>query len=187
MAYVTASGQIPFENAGNLLLLNTRPNGSRPLSSGNDTAIAWLREQPEFSDFLSLVYMANLQDDLDDLMTNKTIFVPTNEALAKRPELLSNLNRSMARAIVKYHCTKDLPIGFNSMRNNLFETRNASDVHMTIDGRTWPFRVGYNTVGGAFGIAFNVCARMATKEFITKNSIMIPIDECIFPTCEILG
>lgn len=189
MAYVSGSGEsVIFQNSCNLLFYNQRPNGKRPLISGNNTVLKWLHEQPEFSNFLSLVYISNMNEELDNIMCNMTLFVPTNDALNKYPNLLCELSRSKARSFVKHHITKDVPLCLSNIANSLMEVKNYADISMTIDGRRTPFRVGYNNLGGAFGLDWNVIANIAShKEFYTKNGVIHPIDDCIFPTTEILG
>lgn len=186
MAFVTASGQLLFENAGNLQLLNSGPNARRPLISGNDTIMRWLHNQPEFSNFLSLIYTAGLSADYDNLINNKTLFVPSNEVLEKHKNLLCNMSRSKARAIVKFHSI-EIPMSHKNIQGTLFETRNSSGINMLIDGRVLPFRAGYSEIGPAFGISWIAVANMANVEYITKNGIIIPIDDIIFPDVEMLG
>lgn len=189
MSYAIASGSCDFyHNAGNLLLKNHGPNKIRPQMSGVDTVLKWLHEQPQFSDFLSLVYTANLQDKFDNIMSDLTVFAPTNEALARHPDLLVDLNRAKARGIVNHHITKDVPLCLTNISNHLYEVYNPVDVSMTVDGRNKPFRVGYNEIGGMFGLEWITVADMVSdREWITKNGVIHPINDCIYPNVELIG
>jgi len=188
MSYCTASGSSDFyHNAGNLLFKNSAPNKLRPLISGRDTVLRWLSNQPEFSNFVSLIYMANLTELFDNISSNLTVFAPTNEAMSKRPELLCSLTRGKARLIVYHHVTRDVPLCLSDIANNMFEVKNPIDTVMTIDGRRKPFQVGYNSIGTSFGLEYNTLANMvSTVEFLTNNGVIHPIDECIFPKCDTL-
>lgn len=189
MSYCTSSCNSDFyHNAGNKLFQNHGPNKLRPSLSGKDTVLKWLTEQPEFSDFLSLIYIANMNEELDDISHDYTVFAPTNFALKKHPELLSTLHRGKARNIVCSHLTKDVPLCLSDITNNLYEVKNPLNVTMTIDGRRKPFKVGYNSIGGAFGLEFETVANMVTElEFITKNGVIHPIDDSIHTKYEMYG
>lgn len=189
MSYVNAScGSDFFHSSGNMLLHNSGPNKIRPNISGNDTILKWLTEQPQFSNFLSLVYTSNLYDKLDDISSDLTLFVPTNEAFEKHPQLLTSLTRSKARGIVNAHITKDIPLCLVNITNNLYEVYNPNNITMTVDGRRLPFKVGYNSIGGAFGLEWETVAEMiSSKEWITKNGVIHPINDILYPSTELIG
>lgn len=183
MSYCTSScGSDFYHNAGNLLFMNSGPNKTRPLISGRNTILKWLSEQPQFSNFLSLVYIANLNEELDDINRDWTLFVPTNDAFAERPELLSTLNRGIARAIVYTHLTNDVPLCLSDIANNLYDVETPLFKRITVDGRRKPFKVGFNEIGSSFGLEWNTLATIAsTDEYITFNGVIHPIDQVLYP------
>ena len=189
MSYCTASCNSDFyHNAGNKLFYVNGPNKLRPTISGKDTILKWLTNQPEFSNFLSLVYIAEMYEEFDNISNDYTLFAPTNDALNKHPELLANLTKGKARTIVCSHLTKNIPLCLSNISNHLYEVQNPLSKTITVDGRRKPFKVGYNSIGSAFGLEFETIANMASEvEFITKNGVIHPIDDCLHPMYEIYG
>lgn len=185
MAYCTSScGSDFYHNLGNQVFRNSGPNKTRPLLTGNNTVLKWLSEQPDFSNFVSLIYIANLHEELDDINYDWTVFAPINNAFDERPELLATFNRGKARAIVFAHLTRSVPLCLSDIANEFYEVDNPIYKKITVDGRRLPFRVGVNSIGSGFGLEWDVVANMIShEEAITYNGVIHPIDKVIYPHC----
>lgn len=177
MTSLSMGGGLPIlRNLGNHLLDNNRPNGQRKPPSGSDTVLKWLWNEPEFSQFLSLVYLADMNDYLDRCTENFTLFAPSNMSMEKHTGFLCELGRAKARQIVITHLTK-YPFQLKDICGNVFETPDIFGRPTLIDGRFTPYRVGKSTSGLVFGINWDVVANMASgAEFSVGNGVIHPID-----------
>lgn len=185
MAYCTSScGSDFYHNLGNQVFRNSGPNKTRPSLSGRNTVLKWLSENPEFSNFVSLIYTANLHEELDDINYDWTVFAPINDAFEDRPDLLATFNRGKARSVVFSHLTKSVPLCLSDIANEFYEVDNPLEHKITVDGRRKPFRVGYNSIGSAYGLEWDVVGNMiSSEEIITYNGVIHPVDTVLAQWC----
>lgn len=168
-------GGLPIlRNLGNYILQREGPNKQRKPPSGNNTILKWLWDEPEFSEFLTLVYLADMNDYLDRCNEDFTLFAPPNVFMERNKAYLCDLGRAKARQIVSAHLAK-YPFKLKDICGNIFETPNVLGHDILVDGRFSPARVGRSSQGLAFGIDWTTVADIANTEFSVGNGMIHPI------------
>jgi uncharacterized surface protein with fasciclin (FAS1) repeats len=129
-----------------------------------------INSNPDFSKFSFIIKLARLDDILNDIQANFTVFVPSNRMISDLPEgVLTNLDISSARQIIlsstlKYRITSEL---LEDSPSSYFVTMNSVE------------KLFITNINGITYI--NNCIRVVHKDIQATNGLIHVVDKLIWP------